>query len=184
MTWSAQERSQKQTLLAVCFGILICSVAWSVWYLDTKVSAAQDSAKQLEESLGLAEIILKGRSGPSRAALRSTSSMEMTEQIEQASKDSELPAKAIALIEPQAERRVGNTPYKLQLTRLDLNALPLDQLVVFLRSISSGDSSLIVNGLRLSAPVGGTKGSQQTETWLSEVTLTRIVYAPITRSPL
>ena len=99
---------------------------------------------------------------------------ELAKRIEAASKKAGLPLSQLVRITPSRAARLGDSVYMRKPTRIDLRAVGLPELVVFLHALSSGPNAFIVHSLRLSPP----HEAEQTELWNAEITLTYLVYSP------
>ncbi len=132
----------------------------------------------------LAGEITKLAGKPSHVTFEAASATDVARRIEAAAQFAQLPPRCVVRIEPQPARRVGETAYKEQATRVELRDVSLKQLIEFLHHLHSGESVFNAKSLRLAAaPQSNTiapngTASASTETWLVELTLTYLIYAP------
>jgi len=90
----------------------------------------------------------------------------------------------IVRIDPRSARRIGDTPYEEQPTRVELRELTLEQIVSFLSKVVREERGTEVTELRLKpARTGGVNAedspvSGQVELWDAEVTLTALAFSP------
>lgn len=169
-------------VIATLFAVLIVTVVVSATRLMSKSQALRDAAENLETCQTLAADIAKARQAPSRAVAKASSSMEITKQIEEAARSMNLPATTIVVIEPQAPRRIPESPYKLRVIQVDLKPLLLPEVIALLHHILQSDPTLVVSSLRLSSSAR-TNDTAAVEAWTPEVTLTNLIYDPTTPLP-
>lgn len=162
-------------------GLLLAALIWSGLRLREKRAAARDAADNLAECRKLAAEIAGSQESPVIAAMASEPGPEITLRIETAAEAASLPPRAVTSIDPQPPQRIGQTPYRLHDTRVELSPLSLPQVVVFLEAVVAGEESMTVSTLRLTAPRRGSTGDA--ESWRTEVGLTQLVYDPITPAP-
>lgn len=169
---------------ALLLAILAVAVVVSATRLMSKTQALRDASENLESCRKLASEISKARQTPSRAVAKASSSMEITKQIEEAARGMNLPATTIVVIEPQAPRRIADSPYKLRVIQVDLKPLLLPEVIALLHHILQRDPTLVVSSLRLSSPARSNDTTANAiEQWAPEITLTNLIYDPTTPLP-
>lgn len=177
MKWSA---SRNEWIVAVACASMIVALAWTVERVRAKQTAAGEAESAHEDCTEFANRIAATRQAPQRAVAYAQSEADVTSRIEAAARAAGLPANAITLIDPRPLERVAETSYRRQTTQLEFNPLLLPKLIAFLKAVSTGDPPLTVTDVRLSAASAG----DGAEVWLAEVSLTQVVYDPITPVPL
>jgi len=170
--------SRSQMLLLVVFAALLITTGWSYSQMAAARSAAWTAAQDSQECRRLADQIKQLRDRPTRASLEAHSATELARLVEQAAKAASLPAQSLVQIDPQAARRVGETTYREQPTHVELRDVTLGQLITFLYMLSQDDMGMDVADLRLRAPRDDKSARSAEETWLAEVTLTHLIFAP------
>jgi hypothetical protein len=174
-----QSLTKSQITMAVVLAVLIVSAGWSFYWMTSAELSAQNSAENLQICKRLADQIKKMHTQPLRAALETRTSTELAGQIETSAKTANLRQNCILQIDPQTARRLGNTAYKEQPTMVELRDVTLKQLVVFLNALTDDQSGMDVAELRLESSRDDSANAQQTEeTWLAEVTLSHLIFAP------
>ena len=174
-----KRRSVSRQMLATIatIGCLMAVLSWSGWQMQASRAAAQLAAENLGQCQALAQKIAALQHGPSRATLKAKSSTELAKRLEQAARAAKVASDRITRINPQPARRVGETVYKEQQTRVELRGVTLRQLVTFLDAVTGEATGLHVAGLRISAPrQEGASTQKNAETWIAEVTLTEFVF--------
>jgi len=165
--------------------------AVSYWQLLAAQTEAQISSRLLSESHGYAQQIEQGRSSP---AVVSDQAMELTllaHLIERAADEAGVNRQALDRIWPQPPRRVGDSPYLRKATQLVVRDVTMAQGIGFLHRLTTGDSPMNLDALRLSAPRASTSAaggslsasrrrSQEPETWTLEATVSQLIYHPTT----
>lgn len=178
--------ARSKTQLAVTLA-LAASIALTFWrYQDWR--AAQAAVEVARENLNrcqdLAEQIREVQQRPTMAALEETSITTLATVVESAAERARIPKSAIIRVEPQPMRRIGETDYKEQASLVEMRAVSLQQLIQLLHTLLTEQSELDVGSLRLSAPRYDVEpNADAIETWLVEVTLTYLIFAPqVTKS--
>jgi hypothetical protein len=169
---------RRPEVFIILFAGLIALCGWSYLEFTTSQDKAAGAAEDVMVCRRLAEQIKKLQVQPLRAATEARSSTEVARLIESSAKVAGLPTTSILQIDPQSPRRLGNSAYKEQPTHVELRDINLRQLVVFLHTLAADEQGLDLAELRLSAPREQTDLARAEETWLAEVTLTHLIYAP------
>lgn len=170
--------SRSQLTWIGALAALACLGAWSRSQLAAGRQAAQAAAEDLAECQRLADEITRLGTRPQKASLEARSATELAKLVEQSAQAAALPQQALVQIDPQPARRVGETAYREQATRLELRDVTLRQLVTFLHGLSHDDLGMEVSDLRLRAPRDDKSVQPTDETWTAEVTLTHLIFAP------
>lgn len=119
---------------------------------------------------------------PQFATVETGAAESITERIEAAAARSQLPPVAVLRIQPQPPSRVGDSPYRIRATRVELRAVTLAQLSRFARELVDENHGLTVRDLRLWNPVNtGEPQPQTAETWSAEIALTQLTFSPPAR---
>ena len=144
--------SRLQTVTLLALAGLLGLLAFSGLRLYRNRRAAEVAAENLTVCRQLARQIERLNSTPTRASLHRRSSGDLALKIQQAAQIAKIPESAIVRIDPQANRRMGETPYVQQPTRLEIRQISFDGLVRFLAEVSSSESGLQATSVRLTAP--------------------------------
>lgn len=171
------EARRKTILVGLMLVLLAGGVAWSAQGMLAKRQAAQYAAEDLAACRRLAEEIESFRGRPAVAASQALGVRELGERIEAALTQAAMAGGAIEGIYPQPTRRLGQTPYLQKPTALALRGVPLEQLAVFLHTLTA-QSGLSVRDLRLRTP----HGDPSPGVWNAEVTIVYLIYAPASKA--
>ena len=166
-------------MLACVAAGLLTLVSWSGYRLTSAKDAAAESARGLAECHRHATNIEILRKGPAAAGATEPAAGDLNRRVERAAQSAGLPRGAVARIDPEPARRVGDTPYRESPTQVRLRRVTLRQLFTFLHALgardgAAGSAGLQVRALRLTAPRGLESGSA----WDVDSTLTYLVYDP------
>ena len=165
-------------LAAVLFVALAVLAGWSYCEFTAGCSDAAAAASDLAACRNLTQQIKTLRKKPVLVGTKARSSTEVAHSIETAAKGAGLPLTNILQIDPQSPCRLGNSAYQEQPTHVELRNVTLKQLLVFLYALANDGVGLNLSDVRLSAPRDeATQGAN--ETWLAEVTLTHLIFAPL-----
>lgn len=164
---------------ALMLGLLLALAGGSAWSFREARRSAQSAAEALADCRRLAAQIEHMRRAPRRAAASMSNTAELASRVEEAARGAGIAPAAVLRIEPEPGRRVGDSAYRSQATRVELDGVSLRGLITFLDRLRSGSDRLEAERLRLSAPRGAVEA--QDEPWRAEVVLTQLVFAPITR---
>jgi hypothetical protein len=165
-------------LAAIVFIGLLALAGWSYCEFTASCSDAAATASDLVACRNLARQIKTLRQKPVLVGTKARSSTEVAHSIETAAKGAGLPLTYILQIDPQSPRRLGNSAYQEQPTHVELRNVTLKQLLVFLYALANDCVGLNLSELRLGAPRDETTQGTD-ETWLAEVTLTHLIFAPL-----
>lgn len=174
--------SNRAGVLFLVFVALGLFVGWSAWQwhlATTEVAFVQD---QLKECQRLGSQIGRLRQAPMQFEESLKSNDALARLVEQAVGQATIEKQRITEISPGEPRRVGDSPYKEQITRVGLREVTLPQLVKFLLAVPQADPAIHIDTLDLRVPVGtanSSESTEQTEFWNAELTLTSQFYAPM-----
>jgi hypothetical protein len=157
---------------------LIAAVIGSYCWMDASRATAAAATENLNACLRVASQIKSLRKKPLRAGAEARSATELARLIETSAQKASLPMTSVVQIDPQPARRVGNTAYKEQATRLELRDVTLKQLVVLLHSLADEELGTELAELRLNAPREEASASNHEENWSAEMTLTHLIFTP------
>lgn len=161
--------------------LLICTAAataGSYCWMDASRASACDATENYNACVRVAAKIKSLREKPLRAGAEARSATELARLIETSAKKASLPMTSVVQIDPQPARRIGNTAYKEQATRLELRDVTLKQLVTLLHSLADEEQGTELTELRLSAPREENSTQDPTERWTAEMTLTHLIFIP------
>jgi hypothetical protein len=170
--------------VAVFFASLSAALACFGAQLVSSRRHALDGARNLTTCELLDERIGALENSPRQAALGAATGAELTRRVEQAASRASIPPENLIRVDPQAGRRIEDTEYVEQPTFLEIRQATFEQLAVFLSEVTASAEALRISAIRLTAPRGGTSVAVDTaapETWDAEITLTILVFAPLTR---
>lgn len=174
--------SDRPGILTFVFASLILAVGWCAWQWQIAEAEAVFARQQLAECERLARRIFRLRRAPARFEDSLRSNDALARLVEDGVKLAGVETRNISEISPGEPRRIGDTPYKEQLTTVQLREITLPQLIAFLLSVPEVDRAIQIGTVNLRAPIGGNSAvSRQptAELWNTELTLTSRFYAPI-----
>ena len=167
----------RERLLAA---LLVAIAATVLIYLGLRLNSAKVAAVQAADDLRiceqLANQIAEVSATPKKALEEQRSIDDLSSRIEQAAKASELAAGTVARILPQADRRIADTAYVAQPTRVECRNIGLKDLVFFIGELLSSDKAFHATTIRLSLPQ--VASSTESEAWNAELVLTHVLYSP------
>jgi hypothetical protein len=175
-----KSRVGEKTLAWVIGLTLVVALAASGWRYQRQKQAALEAQGNLAACQQLAARILELRHQPTLAVSQSRSSGEIDRQIEAAAAAVGLEGRQIVRIEPQPLRRLGQTAYEEQPTRVELSRVTLPQLVGLVDRLTSPETGLDVHHLTLRTPHQESTESAAGEAWGAELTLTYLLFRPQT----
>jgi hypothetical protein len=174
-------------VLAVLVAGGLLALLWSGSRLSDSRRSAAEAAGDLGACRDLAMRVESLRRRPAVAEGHGLGESDLHRRIAAAAGVAELPAESLGRIESEPSRRVGETPYREDATRVYLHRVTLRQLFTFLHALASGrngpdetsaapsaGSGLRVKSIRLSAP----RGEEAGDRWAVETTLAYLVYDP------
>ena len=153
-----------------------------VGYLGMRLHEAREAARQASGDLQacqlLADKIKRVSASPKKALEEQRSLDDLSSRIEQAATTAKLARGVIARILPQSDRRLGDSPYVAQPTRVECRDVGLRELVFFINELLSGDKTLHATAIRLSTPLSAANAKHDSESWNAEFVLTHVLYSP------
>jgi hypothetical protein len=183
---TADAARRNRLLLAVIAAGALLAVLWSYTRLSESRRGAVEAAEDLGACRALAARVEALRGRPAVAEGHGLGRADLHSRIASAAAAAEFPDGGLGRIDPEPARRVGETPYREEATRVYLHHVTLRQLFTFLHTLADGPheaaaapapssgSGLRVKGIRLSAP----RGEETGDRWQVEATLTYLVYDP------
>jgi len=170
---------QKTIFLYLLIGVgLIAADAWC--YLGI-LGAARDRAASAtadaELCQRLARQIMALQAKPAVADTQEQAQDQLSARIESDAHRFGITGDNLASIDPEPAERVADTVYLEKPTVLQLRQVSLEQLINLLCQISGDGSGLRIKALRLSVP----PQNQQGNLWSAEVTVTYLIYAPVSQ---
>lgn len=160
-------------LAAAIFGLLITALCLSVMHLLDAQRGSARASLQASRVSSLAKEISDLKARPSIAVSPSEQVQQLSGLIEGGAKDCGIPARKIVTISAQDARRVGQTPYYRQPTRVSIEDVEMGQLVKLLSDITQGEK-IRIEDCRFAAPHGKLVG----RTWNADFTLSYLIYDP------
>jgi len=174
--------SNRAGVFVLAFAALGMFVGWSVWQWHLAQTELVFAGKQLTECRRLASRISRLRQAPAQFEDSLKSNDALARLVESTVKKAAIDQQRITEISPGEPRRVGDTPYKEQMTRVGLREVTLPQLIRVLLTVPQSDPAIQIGSLNLRVPAGTNSdsgNSNQDEFWNAELTLTSQFYAPI-----
>jgi hypothetical protein len=190
---AADAARRDRLLLAVIVAGMLLALPWSYARLSGSRRAAVDAAEDLGACRELAARVAVLRERPAVAEGHRLGDSDLHRRIAAAATLAAFPEGAVERIESEPSRRVGETPYREDATRVHLRHVTLRELFTFLHALAggpgssnggagagdggataSGGSGLRVKSIRLSAP----RGEETGDRWTVEAMLTYLVYDP------
>ena len=136
-----------------------------------KHSAWSGAQERLFDCHSLLDRIHRLRMIPKFAVLNADSPQAISQRVTDMA-NATLPAEALVRIESEPGRRLGNTSYVVQPTRIVLEDVTLVQLASFASALESTEEGLVISEMSLK-PSDGT----DEERWSTELKLTQTVYS-------
>ena len=175
---------KRPVLTTSAFLALLLLVVWSAVQRQQAFRQAEDAWRRLQNCRQMARRIRELRKTPVQFAETQRSGDALLQRVEDAAREARIDAERIAAIAPAEPRRIGDTPYKEQETRVELFHVTLSRLVRFLLAVPTADPAIHINTLLLRTPVQtGSPGGPKAELWNAEVILTSRFYAPMVPRP-
>ena len=142
-----------------------------------QVLRAEERAAQVTQ---VAAEIRRLREVPTFAAVGADSQRSIARRIEEALRESGLSEDHVLRIQPPNQPyRLGDSPYQVYPTRIELQNITLPQLVDFAYALHDASKGLTVTDMRLWEPRSAS--GVGAERWSVEVTLTQLAFSPKTR---
>ncbi|MBI4716624.1 MAG: hypothetical protein HY763_02375 [Planctomycetes bacterium] len=161
--------------------VIVALVLW-VWVEARVYASRQDSYRalvaQVEQMSADAGRIAQLRSVPRVAVEQPRPNDELLDQIKRSMDRAELPAERWIGNDPAPPVRIPGSPYKRLSTRLTFDGVGLRPLVATLHDLVTGDPTLTIAELHLTAPPG-----ERAAGWNADVTLSYLIYAPYQQEP-
>ncbi len=167
-------RKRQAGLLATMAALLLLAAAWSYGRYAAARTAAAEGRRGLIRCRGLVRRIDDLRRRPDLAGVRAMQMSELAGKVERAAAAARLPPDAVTRIWPDQPRRGGQSVYKERPTQIALKNVALQQLVVFLHTLTAETPGLWVKDLRMTAP----RGQESGETWDVQAVVSYLVYDP------
>jgi hypothetical protein len=169
-------------LIRVAAPLAALALLAALGYMRMRSSGAsvQAARSDVETCRKLSAEIIALRKLPQFATVESGAAESLAERIENAAAQSQLPPVSLLRIQPQPPVRVGDSPYRVRGTRLELRDVTLAQLSRFARALVDEGRGLTVRDLRLWRASGAAAASAA-EVWSAELTLTQLAFSPPAR---
>lgn len=164
---------RERILVVVMLAMLAMAAAWSFTAMLGHRADAERAAGELVACEKLARRMDALRDKPAVASGTDVGVRELGTRIDVASGKAKLGREALRSVEPRSARPMGETPYLLKPTQLNLEGVTLPQLASFLYHLTS-EPGLVVRDLRIRAPRGDAEGNG----WNADATLTWLIYSP------
>ncbi len=169
-------------LLPVCAAVLLGLAGWSLIRMQSAYAAAATARDNRDACKHLAARLQTLRRSPQQASTNVRSASALTQDIETAARSAQITPPQIVQIDPQPARRVGNTPYQEQPTRIEFRDLTLPQLLAFATALIDSQASADVAEIRLSAARDEPAEGQSAERWAAELTVVDRIFSPDART--
>ena len=167
----------------VAGGIVLLTVVAAVQTFFVYMGSRQQVIQAEERAARLAQVVAeiqRLRDVPTFAAVGADSQRSIARRIEEALRETGLSEDRVLRIQPPNQPyRLGDSPYQVYPTRIELQNVTLSQLVDFAYALHDASKGLTVTDLRLWAPRSAT--GVGAERWSVEVTLTQLAFSPKTR---
>ncbi len=174
-------RHRRGTWLGALVGtslFILAGVAYGRY--TASLERLHDARARLAQCRQLADDIRRLDTLPAFAAIDADSQDATARRIERALHAARLPEDAVLRILPPAQPyRLGDSPYQVYATRIELKQVAMRQVVEFALALHDAEQGVTVRDLRLWSP--GRRPTGATETWSAEVTLTQLAFSPKTR---
>lgn len=175
---TASRRLQLQLLVLLVL-LSVLSVA-AYLHMARQQAAARDAVTQLAEARQLVQQIESLRDRPVLAGVQEMPPTDLAQLVEESAQKANLDVAQIVRIWPEPARRIGQSPYLEKPTQILLRNATLEQFTRFLAHVIQSPYRLRVSALRLSAPRDRDAAATGPDRWTAEVTLTYLLYAPVT----
>lgn len=173
-----QRAIRSRRAVTVLLVALLVITVWSCFRLKASYERASVAAVNLADCREIAASIADLRQSPSHASVDVRPVEELSRRIEQAVTFANVPLGKVLRIEPQPARRIPDSSYIRHSTRVELELVSLQQLIMFLVSLEESDSRLQVTEIGLRAPTGPSSPATEPEVWNSDVFLSYLVFSP------
>ncbi|MCC5828830.1 MAG: hypothetical protein JJU36_05225 [Phycisphaeraceae bacterium] len=171
------ETKRTIALLAIMIAALAGTSLWAGLNLaQARFSAlsAQEETRRIKE---LEQTILSLRQRPAQVGIEQVADVELLTQLEASAQRAGLLPRQLDRIQPDSERRLGDSVYVAYPTRVSIRQASLGQTLTLMNDFIDHMPGFRVAGVRLGAPRGQETGSQ----WRVELVLEHLVYQPPTQ---
>lgn len=174
------KKHHRHTIIWFCLlATLSMTAMFAYGQLHSSKARSVQAKHDLALCLQLAKQIKSLSDRPHKAGSEEMQQTEITQRIEQAAIDSNIPSDRLIRIWPEAARRAGDSPYREKPTQVLLKEVTLQQMTTFFYILSTASrNSLHLKSLRITAP----RNEQNSNLWTAEATLTYFIFSPVTRS--
>ena len=159
---------------------LLAMLTFSYWDMRVSAMRLNESLLKEQDCSTLIEDIHHLRNRPGFAALTVDAPRTITTRAEQAGQRANLSASSLVRIEPQPAARLGDSPYRLRPTRLELRQVTLEQVIRFAHAMVDDSQGTTLRDLRLTNS-SSEPSAARADDWKVEVVLTQLIFAPTSR---
>lgn len=177
----SMNKENNQTWLVLAAVALLSVTAYSCWAMNASAGRLQESLANEQECQLVVDDIHRLKDRPGFAALTIDSPRTITARAEAAGKQANLAASALVRIEPQSAVRLGDSPYRMRPTRLELRQVTLEQLIRFSHFMIDESQGTTLRDLRLTLSDGSADRANDANQWNAELVLTQLIFAPTSR---
>ncbi|QDU34570.1 hypothetical protein KS4_26400 [Poriferisphaera corsica] len=161
------------TLLFLCVCILIFSCVASVWHLYVTKREALQAQNDFIKARDMIDQIVSHRDQPKLAEARDVAISDLRIRLEKAAQKASL--SSLSSVWSENTRRLDQTPYLIQKTRVTIDHSTMRQMLEFLWFVEAENPSLNISNLRLSAE---NRNLGNTESWKGDLAVTNLIYSP------
>jgi len=158
----------------------VVAIVWTWRVYETEKDAAQDAYQSLAQCEQVAADLNRLRGAPRVASLEVEPPDRIAARVTSAALKASLPSFAITSVDPQAASRIGRTAYLSRATQLVLTDVTLVQIAQFATALQDESEGMVVRDLSLSSREN--RGDDEVERWDTRLTLTQMIYSPISDS--
>jgi hypothetical protein len=141
--------------------------------LDAELPDARTCRDLASEMTALREL-------PQFAVLEAESVETIFGHIQRAVESALLPPKSLVRVQPSAPSYLGDSSYRIRPIRLELEEVTMRQLITFAHHLVDENRGLTVRDLEF-WHAGTDSSSAPGERWSAELTLTQLIFSPMTR---
>ena len=164
--------TRRQTMIAALLVSLAALTLWAGGWRSDCLAAARQAKAALQQCQSDADAIAARQTFAGDA---DTVGDDIQAAVERAAETAGIPAATLSRITPEPARRVGNSVYVEQPTRVRLSEVSLKQLVVFAHTLTADHGGLNIHTIQIRAP----RADDTTDTWIAEIVLTYLTYDPV-----
>ncbi len=168
-------RKRLPWIIFIAASIFCLTSCWN--YYRASAASANQAADGLLECQRLLEELNRNRNAPRIASLAVESPDRIADRIASAAQNADLPAYAILSIDPQAPARLGRSAYQVRATQIVLQDAQLWQVAGFVQGLEEPQSGMLVRDLAINR--GRSEGAAGQELWNVRLTLTQMIFSPI-----